>query len=633
MSADHERQAGPAERGDPTRKLTAILSADVVGYSRLMGADETGTHGRLKALRAAIDPLLEARGGRITGAAGDGILVDFGSVVGAIRAAVEVQRELATRNRDLPAPDRMELRIGINLGDVIVDGDEIFGDGVNIAARLQALGDPGGILISGGVHEQIRHKLDLVFQDRGSHRVKNIVDPVHVYAIELDPAGQRPAGSRRRVVVAVSAALAMLLAGLGVWFAPALLLELGGQGEQAAPQQASQRPRIAVLPFENRSSDSEDDYFSDGVTEDIITELSRFPDLIVMPWSAVEPFKQQNASTGAVEQAFGVRYVVEGSIRRANDQIRATVQLSDAQGAGVIWSERYEEPFGEIFALQDRIVRRIVSALATRLTLAEQQRSTTKPTESLEAYDLLLRGRVAYGRAITRAATFEAQKLFERAVALDPDYGAAYAWLARTHIQAAEHGWVERPAAAFATSADLLQKAIRLDPDNANAHALLATVYFWQLQDERALAEARRAVTLNPNDVATRSRAGIVFLLLGETEAGLAGLERAVADNPSPHPSHLSDLALAYILTDQIAAAVATVERNITRDPEAEHPFGWIVAAATYALAGRQEQAKEAAERVRRLDPFFSAEQFSATFRNPEDGRKLEEALAAAGLG
>jgi TolB-like protein/class 3 adenylate cyclase/Tfp pilus assembly protein PilF len=630
--------ATPEARDGSTRRLTAILSADVAGYSRLMHADETGTHGRLKACRGVVDPLISDHGGRIVGTAGDGLLAEFASVLDAVRAAVAIQRALGTRNRDLPADQWLAFRIGVNLGDVIVDGDDIFGDGVNIAARLQAIGDPGGIVISGGVHDQIKGKLDLAFEDRGTQKVKNIADPIHVYTVDFEHRAGRPSFARHRMRMVALAGVGLLLAGIAAWFGTPLLLErtsayLAGEPSGTADPARSETelPRIAVLPFENLSGDPGQVYFSDGVTEDIIIELSRFSDLIVMPWSAVQPLGERVAEAGSIGAELHVRYLAEGSIRKAGDQVRATVQLSDARTSELIWSERYEEPLDEIFALQDRIVRQIVDALAIRVARAEQLRASAKPTDNLRAYDLVLRGRLLFAQ-ITRATTFGARALFEQAVELDPTYAGAHAWLAKTYLQAAEQGWAERPAAALGTAGALLEEAIRLDPEDAGARGSLASVYLWQRRYDQAREEARRAIRLNPGDFESLDDIGSVLLFVGETDEAMVALERLFGVDPSPNPTEFSALAAAYMLTDRLDEAVEVIERSLARYPDAEYPFGWAIATAAYQLAGEDDRAAAEADRLRTLSPFFSPAQFAATFRDPDDRRKLEKALTAAGL-
>lgn len=375
------------------RKLTAILSADVHGYSRLMGVDEAGTHATLTTYRGVIAGAIARHDGRIVGTAGDSVLGDFPSVVGALNAAVEIQRALAGHNAGLPADRRLEFRIGINVGDVIVDGEDIFGDGVNVAARVQALAAPGGIAISGAVYDQVRNKLDLAFRDRGSHRAKNIAEPVRVYGVPLEGAARRRTARLARGhwigVIAAGLAVLLLVPLLTIWPGRTLWYRT----DPATESVLGARPTIAVLPFANQSQDPEQDYLSEGITEDIIAALGRFSSLTVLSWNAVAPYKGQTVAPEQLSHDLGARYVADGSVRRADDRIRVTIQLTDAKRGVLLWSERYDRSVQDLFALQDDITREIVSALAIRVTYLEQERAFAKPTDNLTAYDYYLQAR------------------------------------------------------------------------------------------------------------------------------------------------------------------------------------------------------------------------------------------------
>jgi len=392
----------PGEIPSRKRKLAAILHADVAGFSRLMGEDEAGTHRALGALRGAVDPLIATHGGRIVGTAGDSLLADFSSVVDALNCAVEMQRASRAINDPLPPERRLELRIGVNLGDVIVDGDDIFGDGVNIAARLEALAQPGTVCISQTVYDQVRNKLDLGYRPLGSHRVKNIAEPVRAYAVGLPAAAPSPKRSWRPLAAAAGAA-ALLVAGLAAWaLHDRLGWELPGLGAAsrplevaglAAPTRLAGRPSIAVLPFKNLSGDTNQDFFSDGITEDVITALGRFSNLLVIAKSASFPFKGSNASPAEIGRLLDARYLLEGSIRRAGERVRVNVELTEAATGVHVWSETYDAEAKDIFAVQDDITRRVVGAAAVKLTRFERERVLTKPTDNLAAYEYVLRGR------------------------------------------------------------------------------------------------------------------------------------------------------------------------------------------------------------------------------------------------
>ena len=384
------------------RKLAAILHADVVGFSRLMGEDEAGTHRALGELRRAVDPLIAAHGGRIVGTAGDSLLADFSSVVDALSCAVEMQRASRVINDPVPPERRLELRIGVNLGDVIVDEDDIFGDGVNIAARLEALAQPGTVCISQTVYDQVRNKLDLDYRPLGSHRVKNIAEPVRAYAVGVSAAAPRPRGGRRPLAAAAAAAL-LVVAGLVAWVLYAgsgrELFGLGAAPKAvelatlAAPARLAGRPSIAILPFENLSGDADQDFFSDGLTEDIITALGRFSNLLVVAKSASFPFKGQKLAPAEIGRRLDVRYLLDGSVRRAGDRVRVNAELSEAATGRNIWSQAYDAEIKDIFGVQEDIAQRVVGAAAVKLTRFERDRTLGKPTQSLAAYECVLRGR------------------------------------------------------------------------------------------------------------------------------------------------------------------------------------------------------------------------------------------------
>jgi class 3 adenylate cyclase/TolB-like protein len=426
------------ELGGRNRKLVAILHADVAGFSRLMGVDEVGTHRVLGELRRAVDPLIASDGGRIVGTAGDSFLADFSSVVDALNCAVQIQLAARTINDPIPPDRRLELRIGVNLGDVIVDGGDIFGDGVNIAARLQALARPGTVCISHTVYEQVRNKLDLDYHPLGSHRVKNIAEPVRAYAIGVS-AVPRPARKQRNLLTAAAGACGLVAAGLVAWTlhtgAGRDLLGLAAPkpvevADLAEPHRLAGRPSVAVLPFKNLSTDAGQDFFSAGITEDVITALGRFSNLLVVAKSASFQLKDRNLSPAEIGRLLDVRYLLEGSVRRAGDRLRVSVELTEAATGRNVWSEAYDAEVKDIFDVQQDIARRVVGAAAVKLTRFERDRALAKPTESLAAYEHVLRGREHFSRA-TRDSNDEAQDMFQRAIDLDPNYAAAYAELGR----------------------------------------------------------------------------------------------------------------------------------------------------------------------------------------------------------
>ena len=640
-----DRRLKPVDTALAKRKLAAVLCADVEGYSRLMGADEAGTHATLTAYRVVIAESIAEHGGRIVGTAGDSVMADFPSVVEALRAAVEIQKEFAERNAELPAERRLRFRIGINLGDVIVDGEDIFGDGVNVAARVQALAEPGGIAISGAVYDQVRNKLDLGFRDRGAHRVKNIAEPVRVYGVLPESRAMRRLTrvGRSFWYVAISAGAAvMLLAGaLTVWLGwpatqrgdraePSSLTEAGTTGDLAkANSELASTPTIAVLPFDNQGGDPEQDYFSEGITEDIISALGRFSSLLVMSWDAVAPYKGETVTPEQLTQDLNVRYVVDGSVRRAGDQLRVTTRLTDAKRGVLLWSERYDRALDDVFAVQDDITRQVVSALAIRVTYLEQKRAFGKPTDNLNAYDYYLRARQHF-RQFARSANLLAQEQLEKAIELDPDYADAYAALAWTQTKSAEMGWTEWPDRALERAHDLAQAAVRLDPSNQLAHILLAIVYTYHHNYDLALEELDRAIEANPNHAGNHAERGWVLLLGGRSRDAITTLEEALRFDPSPTPNTFSNLAMAYYLRGRYDDAVAILEGAVGRHPH--HVPLHIALAASYAEAGRTDDAVRSAAEVRRLHPFFEADLYGEAFRDPAERDRIRASLRKAGL-
>ncbi|HEX6113792.1 MAG TPA: adenylate/guanylate cyclase domain-containing protein [Geminicoccaceae bacterium] len=635
----------PLDAALAKRKLAAVLCADVEGYSRLMGADEAGTHATLTAYRKVLADTIAEHGGRVVGTAGDSVLADFPSVVEALRAAVDIQAQFAERNAELPADRRLRFRIGINLGDVIVDGEDIFGDGVNVAARVQALAEPGGIAVSGAVYDQVRNKLDLGFRDRGTHRVKNIAEPVRVYGVMLEsPAARRAARVARGFwLVAIGAGAAMVVLALAVtaWLhwpqaqrsdraEPGSRTEAEPAADPLQPTSAvGARPAIAVLPFDNQGGEPEQDYFSDGITEDIISALGRFSNLQVMSFDAVAPYKGQTVTPERLSEDLEVRYVVDGSVRRAGDQLRVTTRLTDAGRGVLLWSERYDRTMDDIFAVQDDITRQIVSTLAIRVSYLEQERAFGTPTENLNAYDYYLRGRQSF-RQFTRAGNVRAQELFERAIELDHNYGDAYAALAWTYTKSAEMGWTEWPDQALERAHDLAQSAVRLDSTNQLGHILLAIVHTYRQNYELALGELDRAVKANPNHAGNHAERGWVLLAGGRPGDAIAALEEAVRFDPSPTPNTFSNLGMAYYLRGRYDDAVSIGQSAVGRYPH--HVMLYIVLAAAYAETGQLDAAARAADELRRLHPFFEVDSFGQFFRDPAERDRLRASLRKAGL-
>jgi adenylate cyclase len=631
------------------RKLAAILAADVVGYSRLMGIDEVGTLRALKAhRRALIDPTIAGHGGRIVKTTGDGLLADFASVVDAVACAVTLQRGMMARNADVPDERRIVLRVGINIGDIIIDGEDIFGDGVNIAARLETLCQPGGLCLSGMARDQIGSKLPLSFADLGEHSVKNIAQPVRAFGLtpeaiaagpELTLGREHRRAPAPRIWIAGAAVLAAVLiavmAAAGLWWAgrgptPRAPAPASATATLGGPEAANElRASIAVLPFVSLGDPAKDDYFADGLTEDIISALGRFSNLSVRSRNAVFPYKGKTPKPDEVGRDLQVRYLVEGSIRRSPERLRVSIRLTDTSRGALLWSEQYDAEPKDIFQVQDDITRRIAGSLAVRLTNLEIAKAVTKPPKDLAAYDLVLRGRDMFAR-YTRSANSQARELFERALAFDPAYGPAYVGLGLVDTGAVAQGWTADPVAALQRAEELGRKALALDDGQSGAYALLGQVYVRRGDYDRALDVFKRALALNPSDADSYAGLGNALLWTGHIEEAIKALETSQQFHPSIGPTEAFYLGIAYLLAGRDADAIRTLERAVAR-------YSNILAvnvtlAAAYAEAGRADDAARQAELVRRQFPFFDTKQFGSQFRNAAHRQKIAEALEKAGL-
>jgi len=624
------------------RRLAAIMAADVVGYSRLMGGDEIGTLRALQAhRRELIDPKIAAHRGRIVKTTGDGLLVEFPSAVEAVACAISVQRGIAVRNEGVAEDKRVIFRIGVNVGDIISEAGDIFGDGVNVAARLESLCEPGGLCISRAVRDQVRDKLPVAFDDLGEQQVKNIARPVRAFRLtaeaiaatpELSPqALTAPGGRRRPWVIAVLVAVILAAGGTTWWIvrAPPMVTQPSGPTAISPLPIGAARASIAVLPLEALGAEGGSDYFADGLTEDIISALGRFRELSVMSLGAVFAYKGKHPSPMEVGRDLKVRYVVEGSIRRAPERIRVAVSLTDTNRSAVLWSEKYDAEPKDIFAVQDQITRRISGALALRVTGLELARSATKPPNNLEAYDLVLRGRDLLSR-LTRSANAQARDLFERAIALDPNYGPAYVGLGQVDMRAANQGWTQDPGGALERAEKLAQKAIALDDLSSGAHALLGDVAVQFGDYDRALAELKRAIDLNGSDAESYGHLVTVLLFEGDISGAIAGGELVTQFRPEIPDGTAFDLGVAYILADRGADAVRILEHAVDRNPG--HLYMNVMLAAAYGAVGRQQDAERQADRVHQRFPTFSRDRFGSALRDPNLRAKLDHALEKAGL-
>ncbi|WP_159714394.1 adenylate/guanylate cyclase domain-containing protein [Geminicoccus flavidas] len=618
------------------RKLAAILSADAVGFSRQMHEDEAGTHLRLRSSREIIDRLVVEHDGRVVGSAGDSVLADFPSVVEALRCAVDIQQVLRRQNAAFPPEQRLEFRVGINLGDVIVDGADIYGDGVNIAARLQQLCEPGGILVSQTVHNHVRGKLDFAFEPLGRHRFKNIPEPVATFRVCLNGSGapspkrpKHPLPHARPVRITAALLLLLALAGAGLWF-PGRALLGGRHEERVAPAGPGiiAKPVIAVLPFANQSGDPSQEYLSDGITEDLIAALGRFSSLRVVGRGTTFTYKGKAADPARIERELGARYVVEGSVRRADQRIRISVQLTDTRDGLLLWSERYEENLADVFTVQDAIIQRLVGTLAVRVTRAEQGRALTKPPGDLAAYDYVLRGHEQLARR-TRSGNAEAREFFRKAIELDPTYAIAHVGLGRAYFDAALFGWTEWPAKALQSAREFAEKAVLLDDEEAGGHVLLSWSHEFEHRFDLAKAEIDRAVELNPGDPEVRAQRGSIYLASGDIDGAIREFETVLSFDPI-HDPVWADLGVAYYLDGRPQDALGILERNLGRRPD--RVMAWAVLAAASAELGHTVQAQDAAARVLKLNPFFAADDLAALYAQPDQRQRLVAGLQRAGL-
>ena len=613
------------------RKLAAILSADAEGYSRLMGDDEPATVHAITAYREVIASTVAQHGGRVVDAPGDNVLAEFASVVDATQCAVEIQRELRSRNADLPDSRKMPFRIGINLGDVIVEGQRLYGDGVNIAARVESLAEGGGICLSGTAYDQVEGKLPFGYDFLGEQTMKNIARPVRVYRLRLEPRPSpaqllRTRGADRRLVFTVAGTIALLvLMGAGAWFG------WRGLGTPARSGLAlPDKPSVAVLPFANLSRDPAQEYFSDGVTEDLITGLSKVSGLFVIARNSVFTYKGKAVKVSDVGRDLGVRYVLEGGIQREGSRVRITAQLVDATTGFHIWAERYDREVRDIFALQDEVTRQIVRALAVKLAEGEQGRIARVPTGNLDAYDLVLRGQDERRRT-TREGNAEARRLFVKALDLDPEYARAYVQLGWAHLQSWQFLWTTGPESLLRAQ-ELAERAIALDDTLPNAHSLLGQIYLWRKEHDRAIAQAERAVALAPNDADGYETLADVLVWGGRGEDSLRFVRQAMRLNPHYPFFYLWTLGHALYLTRRSEDAVDAFRKLVQQNPNFLPAHAYL--AALFTEMGRHEEAQAAWRQAQQLSPGASLAGLRQRlpYRRPADLDRFLAAARRAGL-
>jgi adenylate cyclase len=632
--------------GGPKRKLTAILSADVKGYSRLMEDDEEATVSTLTSYRQVIAGVVEKHEGRVVDSPGDNLLAEFTSVVEAMRGAVEIQEELRARNSELPNYRRMEFRIGINLGDVIEEEGRIYGDGVNIAARVESLAEPGGICVSGAAYEHLKNKLSLGIEYLGEHEVKNISTPIPVYRLVLRaqeakraPTAETRPGWPPRSWAAWAAVLALMIAAgsIGIWKMTdrsASLPKEAGSG-RAATVQGLDNPTIAVLPFANLSGDPGLESFSDGLTEQIITTLSKNPELSVAARNSTFAYKGKSVNVEEVGRELGVQYVLEGSTQSSGGQLRITAQLIDTSTGHHLWSERYDRGLEDVFAVQDDLALKILWGVHRKVTSGEQARMYERGTANLEAAERCLEA-FQYLSRCTREGNVLAKEGLEKALVTDPGYSGVHMWLAYSHLMDAWHGWSESPEESIREAEARLDQAKQLAQSRGGKrpeiHAIEGLIHIYKGQYDEALVEAERVVRLNPNAATAHALAARIYTYAGKHEEGLAAARKAIELDPLPSSLYFVSLGDAQRLAGHPEGAIEAYQKALYRSPDLLDAQAGL--AAAYSLAGQEEEARAVVQDILRIDPRFSVMYFAKTlpFKNSSDRDTAVEALRKAGL-
>ncbi|UCB50377.1 MAG: adenylate/guanylate cyclase domain-containing protein [Deltaproteobacteria bacterium] len=634
------------------RKLSAILSADVVGYSRLMAEDELATVRTLEAYRKVMTDLIDQFRGRVVDSPGDNLLAEFSSVVDAVQCAVEIHDVLRAKNQDLPEHRRMLFRMGVNLGDVIEEGDRIYGDGVNIAARLEGLAEAGGICISGSAHEQIKNKLALGYNYIGEHRVKNIAEPLKVYRVPAGPKAVSPKDDKNKktklkkwqwAALCIIVPLVLVSGAVVIWnfYFRAPPMELASKEKMASqlpekpPMKLPDKPSIAVLPFVNMSEDTKQEYFSDGITEDIITDLSKVSGVFVIARNASFSYKGKQVNAQDVAKDLGVRYVLEGSVRRSGNRLRITAQLIDAKTGDHLWAERYDRELKDVFSVQDEVTQKVVSELAVTLKASEMERLFRKHTESIEAYDLYVRI-LRECWPPKKECHPEAIELSKQVIELDPKFAGGYQLLSYLFSAGVRFGYSISPREDVEKALELAQQAVSIDDTFAPSYISLASAYLMKRQHEDALAAASAAVRIEPGGYNSNMWMGFYLHWIGRGEEAVKAVKKAQQLNPKwqsdPLPWIWDFMGFATFTAGRYEDSIAAWKQVLDR-------FGPIVLreaflTAAYSELGRDEEAKAMAQQLLKRHPKFSLSSwnFARTYKNPEDTERLLNALRKAGL-
>ena len=582
-----------ANKQKVTRKLRAIFSADVKGYSILMADDEVATIQTLKKYRDIMSACIEQHEGRVVDAVGDNLLAEFDSAVDAVQCAVEVQKELKVKNQELPEDKKLEFRIGINIGDVIQNGGRLFGDGVNVAARIEGLADAGGICVSRSTYDQIKNKLKLSYDYLGEHEVKNIKEPVQVYKVLLETDLPAPLVDEQ--------------------------LEL------------PDKPSIAVLPFDNMSGNPSQEYFSDGLTEQIINGLCKVSNLFVIARNTSFAYKGKGISIKQIAHELGVRYILEGSVQRAEDRVRITAQLIDSTSDYHVWSENYDRNLTDIFALQDEIALNIMYAMQIKLTSGEQARLWAGDTKNIQAFDKQMRGfECLYN--LNEKDNNQARNFFKEAINIDKTSAMPYAMLGFTHILDFYFGWTRSPLQSFEEAEKNAEKALLLNNSLDLAHLILGWIYLLKRKHEEAIKEVELAVELNPNGAEVHAHLAVMHIYSDETELAMQLLKRAFRLNPIPPSYYYDFMAMAHMKNGKYEKAIELSKKGLRDNPD---EIGiYLTLAASYSALNRIEEAHNTVDEILRINPNFSLEYYSKTlpYKNQETLDKYVQALRKAGL-
>jgi adenylate cyclase len=625
------------------RKLAAILSANAAGPSRLMGKDEAATLQTLKDRRQATDPLIEQHRGRVVDSPGSSLLAEFESVADAVQCAIEIQEQLRARNDALPEPDRILFRIGVHLGEVTEEAGTVRGEGVDVAALLEEMADAGGICISGLVYGQLKGRLKAQYESLGEHRLPGIAEPVRAYRVQKKAEKSiRVFGrtwllsyleTRLDIVKLIVLTMSVLVGMAGLWNTyfrsappPARVASV-----QKVALPLPDKPSIAVLPFENMTGDPKQEYFADGFTEQIITSLSKIPELFVISRNSTFTYKGKPVKVQQVSEELGVRYVLEGSVQKSSNRIRINVQLIDALSGQHVWAQSYDRDLKDIFALQDEVILKIASAMSVKLTMGEQARVWAEGTRNLEAYLKLMQGR-AYLLNGNRESNAMARRMAEEAIALDPKYAEAYVVLSITHTNDVFLGTSQSPKDSVAKSTELIKKALSLNGSLADARSKLGLLYTWSGRYDEAIAEAERGVELDPNSGQVYYNLAVALRFAGRSKEAIPVLQKALRLEPFAPDIYVQNLALVYFQAEDCKEAVATCEKGLVRDPD--NLSARVIRAIVFGYCGKDQEARKEATEILRIKPKFTVESFTRIlpYKNPSDRERAAQGLRKAGL-